>query len=256
MGLLTIEAFIVTDSPVTAYGGFKIDTSVIPSIAEQIRRGGLPMLGNHDERLRLKPRLLDVDVRRTRSGALGVWVEFEIDEEAWKAAEEAMGGVRGFSISVIEAYMETQGGASKPVLELASDAGHWDDYLRDEVAAALTPHFNVKSSRLYQFDLVPPAKVLIDFGVPLLQLIQSVGINVFSSALWDGLKLFFAARPSAMTTIVFSAPRSDGQVHFYLNTPDPEVAKQALDKLPEIANSPASVLHYDEEQERWDEDRF
>jgi hypothetical protein len=103
---------------------------------------------------------------------------------------------------------------------------------------------------------VPPAKVLIDFGVPLLQLIQSVGINVFSSALWDGLKLFFAGRPSAMTTIVFSAPRTDGRVRFYLNTPDPEVAKHALNKLSEIANSSASVLHYDEEQERWEEDRF
>jgi hypothetical protein len=57
-----------------------------------------------------------------------------------------------------------------------------------------------------------------------------------------------------MTTIVFSAPRSDGRIRFYMNTPEPEVAKHALDKLPEIANSPASVLHYDEKQERWEED--
>jgi hypothetical protein len=253
MGLLTIEAFIVTDDPVEAYGGVQVPKDEITRIADQIRRNGLQtMLAQHDERQRLKPRLLNVDVRQTDSGSLGVWVEFEIDEDAWKAA----GGLRAFSISVIEAYKEGERDSSKPDLQFASDAGHWDNNLRDEVAAVLSTHFNVKSSRLYQFDLEPPAKVLIDFGVPLLQLIQSVGVNVFSSALWDGLKLFFAARPSKMTTIVFSAPRSEGRVRFYMNTPDPEVAMRALDKLPEIANSPASVLHYDEEQERWEEDRF
>jgi hypothetical protein len=109
MGRIIVDAFIVTTDLVTAYGGVEFPEEEMLRIADRIRRDGLPMLGNHDERLRLKPRLLDVDVRRTRSGALGVWVEFEIDEEAWKGAEEAMGGIRGFSISVIEAYLEAQG---------------------------------------------------------------------------------------------------------------------------------------------------
>jgi hypothetical protein len=86
--------------------------------------------------------------------------------------------------------MEAQGDSSKPFVQITSDAGHFEDDLRDEVAEALRPYFNVKSGRLYQFAESPPAKVIIEFGVPLLIFIQSVGINVLSSALWDGLKLF------------------------------------------------------------------
>jgi hypothetical protein len=51
MGLLTIEAFVVTDDLVEAYGGVQMHKDEIPRIAEQIGRNGLPMLAQHDERL-------------------------------------------------------------------------------------------------------------------------------------------------------------------------------------------------------------
>jgi hypothetical protein len=251
MGLVTIEGFVVTDDPVDVYGGVRIDTGEIPRIAEQIRNKGLPTMPvNHDERVRLKPRVLNVDVRNTDSGSLGVWIEFEIDEETWRAA----GDLRALSISTIETYKGAPGDPSKPLIQVASDAAHWDDDLRDEVAVALSPHFNVNSGRLYQFNLEPPAKIIVEFGVPLLQLIQSVGINVFSSALWDGLKLFWPAGQSKRTFLVFSTPGSGGRTRLFVSTPDREVAKHAVDKLPEIANSSGSAFHYDEQQDRWEEE--
>lgn len=255
MGRIIVDAFIVTTDPVPVYGGVQLPEKEMLRLADQVRHGGLPMLGNHDERLRLRPRLLDVDVRPTSSGSLGVWVEFEIDEEAWKAAEEAMGGIRGFSISVVEAYMEAQGDASKPFVQIASDAAHFDDDLRDEVAEALRPYFDVKSGRIYQFAEVPPAKVIVEFAVPLLQLIDSVGINVFSSALWDGLKLFLRTKWNDATFFVFMVGRSDGtRVRCFLRTSDTEVLKHALDKMAEIANSSGSTFAYDEEHDRWNEE--
>jgi hypothetical protein len=258
MGRITVNAFIVTTDAVTAYGGVQFPEEELQRIADQIRRGGLPMIGNHDERLQLQPRLQNVDVRPTRSGALGVWVEFEIDEEAWKAAEKAMGGIGGFSVSVVEAYMEAQGDPSKPFVQIASDAAHFDDSLRDEVAEALRPNFDVKSSRLYQFAESPPAKVIIEFGVPLLILIQSVGINVFSSALWDGLKLFLQekrAKVAKFTYFVFTMRRADGtHVRCFMRTADEKVLKHALDKMREIANSSGSTFEYDEEHGRWTEE--
>jgi hypothetical protein len=257
MGRIIVDSFIVTTDPVPVYGGVQFPEEELQRMADQIRHGGLPMLANHDERLRLKPRLLDVDVRRTDSGALGVWVEFEVDEEAWRAAEEAVGGFRGFSISVVEAYLEAQGDPSKPFVLIASDAAHFDDSLRDEVAEALRPHFDVKSTRLHQFAESPPAKVIVELGVPLLILIQSVGVNVFSSALWDGLKLFLQekqAKVAKLTYFVFTMRRADGtRVRCFLRTADGEVLKHALDKMTEIANSPSSALDYDEEQDRWNE---
>lgn len=100
MGLIIVDGFVITNNRVAAYGGVQVSEEELSRIADQIRHSGVPMLANHDERLRLKPRLLNVDVRPTPSGALGVWVEFETDEEAWKAASDAVGGLRGFSVSV------------------------------------------------------------------------------------------------------------------------------------------------------------
>jgi hypothetical protein len=198
MGLIVVEGFIITTSPVAVYGGVQLPPEQMHRIADQVRRQGVPMLAHHDERHRLKPRLLNVDVRETGSGSLGVWVEFEIDEEAWKAA----GDIRGFSATMVEPYREADPDSPKPLLQIASDAGHWDDDLRDEVAAALSPHFNASSERLYQFNAEPPAKIIVDFAVPLLPLIGSMGINVFSSALWDGLKLFFRPVRRTEPTII------------------------------------------------------
>ena len=164
----------------------------------------------------------------------------------------------GFSVGVVEAYMEAQGDSSKPFVQITSDAGHFEDDLRDEVAEALRPYFNVKSGRLYQFAESPPAKVIIEFGVPLLIFIQSVGINVFSNALWDGLKLFLQekqAKVAKLTYFVFTMRRADGtQVRCFLRTADSKVLKHALDKMTEIANSPGSALNYDEEHDRWTEE--
>ena len=258
MGLIIVDAFIVTTDPVPVYGGVRFPEEEMSRLAEQIRRGGLPMLGNHDERLRLKPRLLDVDVRHTNSGPLGVWVEFEIDEEAWKAAEEAMGGIGGFSVSVVEKYRRGETDPSKPFVGLASDAGHFDDDLRDEVAEALRPYFDVSSTRLYQFAESPPAKVVIEFGVPLLIFIQSVGVNVFSNALWHGLKLFLhekQAKVAKLTYFVFTIRRADGTlVRCFMRTADDKVLKHALDRMTEIADSPGSTFNYDEEHGRWNEE--
>jgi hypothetical protein len=258
MGLIIVDGFVITNAPVAVYGGVQVSKEELSRIADQIRHLGVPMLANHDERLRLKPRLLNVDVRPTPSGALGVWVEFETDEEAWKAASNAVGGLRGFSVSVVEVYKEATGAFFKPFVQISSDAGHWDDTLRDEVAEALSPYFNVKSSRLYQFNVEPPAKIIVEFGIALLPLIQSVGINIFSSALWDGLKLFFPRFPQGKRTeptiIDFSAPRGNGVVHFFVRTSDTEVAKHAVDKLTEVADSSGNGFHYNEQRDRWEEE--
>jgi hypothetical protein len=91
---------------------------------------------------------------------------------------------------VDEARSRAEGGSSRPFLHVSVGGPHVDDNLVAEVAEALRPNFDVSSGRIYSFTGLPPAKAILEFGVALLPWVEAVGVNVFSSAVWDGLKSF------------------------------------------------------------------
>jgi hypothetical protein len=75
---------MATTNPIPAYGGVALPPEVMYKLAAAIQEGRLPLRVNHDERHSLEMQILLVDVRETKTGSLGVWVEYEVDEQEWK----------------------------------------------------------------------------------------------------------------------------------------------------------------------------
>jgi hypothetical protein len=100
-----VEAIVATDQPLAAYGGIRVDESMLHDIAEAVRSGSLPMLIGHDIRRPLNPTVLDAQVRQNSDGYKEVWIRFTVDADAWAQFEEelaASGAPGGFSFAASE----------------------------------------------------------------------------------------------------------------------------------------------------------
>ena len=104
-----------------------------------------------------------VELRKTPSGSVGIWVEFDVDEEEWNR----LGHIGGFSVAVIEPVQDDQPvvDLGKPELKLVVDAGLLDAETFKRVREELSVHFRVSGGLLYQFSIIPPVKVIIEISV-------------------------------------------------------------------------------------------
>ncbi len=247
MGVRTVAGFITTSEPIPAYGGMTLAPDLMPQLAEDLRAGRVPLTLQHDARRRLDPRLLHVDVRETDKGALGVWVEFEVDEEEWPAADD----YHGFSIAVVGNPVEPDPSSDKPILMLAADAGHFDEETYQAAVAQLHPYFAVGGGQLYQFSEIVPAKVVVDLVVATLAAIPA---NLIASVLYDVLKTRFL-KPKGVRETVFSFTIREGDrsTQAHLETGDAEVLGQALATVRDLAmhKEPARSFEFDRKKHEW-----
>jgi hypothetical protein len=252
MGKITVKGFVTTTQPSSAYGGLQLHPQVIRTVAEALRNGHAPMNALHDQRRRLDPRILKVEVRDTDDGYQGVWVEFEVEEEEW----DKQGDMRGFSPSLIQPYLKPLPDNENPSLRIAADAGHFGDRELEEAAAILASHFSVEAGRLYQLSELPDPRVIVEMTVTTLQTLAS---NISASALYDALKVFLRRGNRAKETTDFNF-RITGEagkpvVEGALRTSNDEHLKQVLDTLKELQRPglEGKSLEFEPDSGKWKE---
>ncbi len=245
MSTKVIQGFLATSDPLKAYGGVALAPKAIYEIAQSIRDGNMPLRAHHNESYLFNPRIINVDVRETKTGKLGVWAELEIDEQEWEVLKD----LGGFSIAVVSDFFEPDPTNSKPAIKIYTDAGHYSEEDFGASIEELEKHFAVGGGRLYQFNILPPAKIIIDFAQNILQAIPP---NLISSWLYDALKplLLHLRLKKAMSQTTEQSPTavtllrvaSEDQLIdlFQIRTNDPEVLKSALDTF--YSNSSSKTL--------------
>ncbi len=197
-------------------------------IANAMRTGEAPLGLHHDETRRLDAKLTKIEVRDTDEGYRGVWVEMEVDEDELRRE-----GVGGFSIAAVESLKLTIADEKKPFIAIYADPAHFDEASILGAASQLERDFSVHAGRIYQFSVVPPAKVAIEMALTVL---QQVPPNLITAALYDALKTWFMRPKKAARTIFsFRFKHEHGHVHAQLETDDPAVAKEALRTRRDIA---------------------
>ncbi len=228
MAWLTVETFVVTTKPVDAYGGIRIPAEEIYKIADQLRlHGTARMKGHHDARFPIRVQSIEVEVRPIGGDDLGVWMSAVVDEDDWNR----IGGTRGFSIAVTEALEEV--GLTLPEIQVHADASWFAD---DEIAEAveiLRRDYRTHGSRLYQFSMWPPAKIVIEAGW---SLVMALGPNLAASAVYDALKLLILKKrargqarsfgePTIIDMKIRNGPKEATAV---IRTDDPETLRIAM----------------------------
>jgi hypothetical protein len=246
--LVEVEAVVATDQPLPAYGGVRVDESVLYDLTEAICSGSLPMLVGHDIRRPLNPTILDAQVRGRSDGYREVWIRFTVDAGAWAEFEEelaASGAPGGFSFAFSEpiANLPVLTGDSMAPVAIEADASHWSD--ADLLAAAgdLQAVGPVHVGRRYQFAFEPLAVVVLTLVlVPILT-------GLITNALYDGLKRFL--RQGRSTIFQFRVEREGGSsIDARLETDDPEVLRHAIEAFDRLVN-PEQLNEWDERERTW-----
>jgi hypothetical protein len=246
--LVEVEAVVATDHPLPAYGGIRIDESILYDLAEAIDSGTLPMLIGHDVRRPLNPTILDAKVRERPDGYKEVRIKFTVAPDIWAEFEEelvASGSPGGFSFAFSEpiANLPVLRGDSLGSISIEADASHWSD--ADLLAAAedLRVVSLVHVGRRYQFAIEPLAVVALTLVlVPIIT-------GLVTNALYDGLKRFLGKGKSAI--FQFRIEREDGsRVDARLETDDPEVLRDAIAAFDQLVN-PEQLNEWDERERNW-----
>ena len=246
--VVEIEAVVATDQPLPAYGGIRLDESVLYDLAEAIKSGSLPMLIGHDLRRPLNPTILDAHVRERSDGYKEVWIRFTVDGNAWAEFQgelAASGAPGGFSFAFTEpiANLPPRAGSSVASVVIEADASHWSD--ADLLAAAqdLQSVGSVHVGRRYQFALEPLAVVVLTFVlVPILT-------GLATNAIYDGLKRFI--RRGSRTIFQFRIEREDERnVDARLETDDSEVLRHAIEAFDRLAHA-EQLNEWDDRERAW-----
>jgi hypothetical protein len=254
MSKIVVKGFMATTHPVSAYNQvLALPPEYIYSMVEAIRSGRLPLTFKHDARYQANLKLLLAEVRETDDGHLGMWVEFEAEEEEW----EQHGFLSGFSVTVVGNIFEPDPTDTKPMLKIFADAGHFED--ADYVSAVehLQEHFAVGGGRIYQFSELPPVRVIIEL---VYNTLQSIPGNILASALYDGLKWLLRPKrvqreePVPDTVFEFRIKNGNQSIDAQLKTSNDELLKEALTTFQSIAlsNSQSSILEFDKKSHKWE----
>ncbi len=243
-----VDAIIATDQPLPAYGGIRVDESVLHDIAEAIRSGSLPMLIGHDIRRPLNPNILDAQVRERQDGYKEVWIRFTVEADAWAQFEEELavsGAPGGFSFAISEPIADLSALADEPATPVAleADASHWSDENLLAAAEDLRALGSVHVGRRYQFAFEPLAVVILTIGLtPILT-------GLITNALYDGLKRFL--RPERRTIFQFHVERENGSVvNARLETDDPEVLRHAISAFDRLVNT-SQLNEWNDLEQAW-----
>ena len=243
MGTVTVEAILTTSQPIkSVYGPIQLSLEVLGQLAEAVRDGTIPLRWEHDLRRPLKAVALDAGVRPRSDGYEEAWAMLEVDEDCWTdwqhgLAELGAPGGMSFTFTTPLGVFETESETSLP-LAVAADASHFPDEVIIAAAQGFAGLGPTTAERLYQFSHEVEARVVLEYGVALL---QSVGPGVVSNYIFDVLKPILQFRrkhsPDQNTAFEFLV-RGEGafrQVEARLDTDSEEVAKMAVEALVEIA---------------------
>ena len=249
MGIISSEQAIVcmATDPISAYGGFQFAPSALEDILAGIREGRLQMTADHDGRKRLNPRWINAEIRRTERGSLGVYVDFEVDEDEW-----AKYGRVGWSVSGTVWVWKASQENSSPALSVQADASHFDGQALEAAIKALCPHFAVSGGLLYQFSEIPPARIMIEMALLTLQVIP---INLISSALYDGFRHFL--RPRRADKSIFEFRISDEErnrsINARIETSDPDILRSALTQMQTLYSGRPEddTYEFDDQDQEW-----
>lgn len=189
--------------------------------------------------------VISAEIRPTQDGTLGVWVEVDVDENEW----ERGGGdlLRGWSVTLTQPFL--QGPAEgAPHVELNVDAAH---FLEEDIEAAareLSSHFSVEVRRMYQFSVVPPPNIYL---LASLDALRDLAIAVVGAAFYDGLRHLLRPRDAERSVFTFRFREGDREVSARIETNSEEALRQAIDKMPELADSPEDDYSYDADEGEW-----
>jgi hypothetical protein len=261
----TLKILVATNRPIKAYGGIRLSEKVLGQLVEQLKGNLIPLVNNHDPMQRWEAQCLSADVIELPGGTKAVEAEFEVDVTDWGAIEadwasiNAPGGISftcGETIAELDAIDPKRSGT---FLSIAADAAYFSDDILEKAASKLTSLGPVRIQRLYQFAAVPACRIIVDFT----NIALSIGIAVIANALWASILLLLKHRKNANkeiskipepTQIDFRIFRdTDGSIakRLQICSSDPDVLKQALDRLLEAVERPEERLKWDEENHNW-----
>ena len=174
----------------------------------------------HNGEYNFRPNILLAEVRETETGSLGVWVEWELDEEAWKTC----GFRKGLSISFTEPFFHSDIEGNKPLLVMSVDLLHFDETTFRDAVGELLPYFTVQARRLYQLSDLPPAQVLIEIGIGVAGNVLAVGM---AAAIKAALKRFLHPKTGQETIFRFK----QGTTETFLQTNNEELLEKTVDQV-------------------------
>jgi hypothetical protein len=241
-----VSTFIVTAHRLdTAYGPVRVPEDQMAGLVARLREGNVITQAQHDARLPMTLELVSAEVRPTDDGTLGVWVEVEVDEDEW----ERGGGdlLEGWSVTLAQPFLREEAEGA-PHLELNADAAHFADEDIEAAARELKQHFSVAAGRIYQFSVVPPPNVYLSAS---LDVLRDLVIGVAAAALYGGLRHLLRPRHAERSIFTFKFRDGDKEVSARIETNSEEALRQAIDKMPELADSPEHYHSYDEDQGEW-----
>lgn len=219
-----IKSFVTSTEPIPKYNGYIIPTKAIYDIAKNIREGRTTLGIEHDRKHSLPYRTLKSEVRKTDNGALGVWVELEMDEEVW----EAVGGKQAFSVSVEEAYHFPNPTDTKPKIIISADPAYVDEETCQAVIAELEFCCAVEARHLYQLsDLSPIAPIVVVIAVAS----NAVG-NLVATAICSAIKKLsnLKIKKDENREVTILIQKGDSKI--FIKTSDPHLKRRISRLIP------------------------
>jgi hypothetical protein len=240
---VVMSGFVASSDVIPAYGRAVLSEGDVQALYERKLLREVPLIGNHDERNKIEGRELAVELRRTSTGALGVWVEVEMDDEQAK-------GYGGWSIGWLEDVYQPGPDDRGPLLRFAADAAHFSDDERDAVVADLRRGFRVHGGRYFQLGLGPPATVIL---MMIDEIIRAMPAAVLTGLLFEALRrLLPNGDRTSPSLFKFNVVKNhDGtEVRGILETDDPSTLRAAIDSLRDLADAPPG--HYERKEAGWE----
>lgn len=242
---VAVQSVLATTEPIPAYGGIAIARVALESMAESLNSGSVPMSANHDSRMAVRTRNVTASVRERAAGGHELFMSFEVHPEDW----EKYGHLPGMSHTVLEPIRGEATRGKVVLAKFSADAAWFDDDVIIAASAATQAAFEVNDlvdnpgvmpGRVYQFSIIPDARVIIETS---LALFNALGPNLAASAIWDGLKLLFVRRRApkgadinSSTTVEIKLENGDRSINACVTTSDHAVAKAAVDALQEAVS--------------------
>ena len=240
MQWVAVQSVLASTDPIAAYGGIAITRDALEDMAKVLNAGTVPMSANHDSRQGIRTRNATAGVREKVTGGFELFMAFEMHPDDW----EKYGHLPGMSHTTIEAIWIDELAQKSIVAKFSADAAWFDDDVivsaSHAVQSAIGQNSAVENpgvlpSRVYQFSVVPDARIIIETS---LALFNALGPNLVASAIWDGLKLAIARRrtpkggnASAKTTVEIKMDNGDSSITACVSTDDSAVAKAAVQVL-------------------------
>jgi hypothetical protein len=246
MGRVRVKGRIATTNIVGKYPDWEIPPSVLEAMAEELRKGRLPLLFDHDLTQRLDGRVVEAQVVDTDDGHRAVEVELDVDAETWESVDarfKEAGVLGGFSYRAT-AIQEPSPSRLPASVVIAADAAAWSDDDRKEAASLIEAAAPTDAAYLFEFSAIEIATILL--------VLEGIGIGVLGNGAYDAIKKLVSKRQQvAPTRIEVHERRADGsEQKAVLITSDPELAAEALKQLAEIRR-PAKVLTFDQNERLW-----